>query len=101
MDAQRFAKGDFTQQEVDAWRGTAKQTLERIRQKFNLGEDVFSDLDIFILASQHFYSHTEPDAKRNAEEQYAQYLASNQTTLPYFVLRAGDPDVDYPHMHAF
>lgn len=101
MDAQAFAKGDFTQEEVQAWRGTAIQTLERIRQKYNLSSDVFSVYDIFVLANQHFYSHTEQDAKRCAEEDHARFLETNQETLPYYVLRAGDPDVDYPHMHAF
>lgn len=101
MDAAAFLNGTRTQEEINAWRGTPEETLARIRTKYNLAEDVFSEVELFRLANQFFYSHTEHEARAAAEHDHAQFLRGGRSALPYYVLRAGDLDVDYKHMHAF
>ncbi len=101
MDAAAFLNGTRTQEEINAWRGTPDETLARIRLKYNLTDDVFPEVEIFRLANQYFYGHTDLDARTAAESDYAGFVAGGRTKLPYYVLRAGDLDVDYKHMHAF
>lgn len=91
--------GEETAEQVRARRGTADETLLRIRQKFNLREDEVSDKEIFYLTCKYYY--TDACADERVKGDYDAFINSGRTTMPDYVYRAGDPDVDYPHMHAF
>lgn len=80
----------LTEADIKLQRGTPKETLARIRERYALGENV-TDLDIFYLAYVNYNgAHM---ARIHAEEHFDRYCESG--TLPECVWRCGDPDVDY------
>ena len=88
-----------TEEEVRMRRGTPNETIERIREKYSLPREFFSEFEIFFMACKYYY--TEAHALERAKPDFQTFVEGGRAKLPEYVYRCGDPDVDYPCMHAY